>query len=312
MRAAASDRGSPAARALLVKTLAGNNGHLVGLVADALEEGDGALLDALPGAFARLLEDPIKRDAGCRGKVAIARALDRTARRELGVFEKGVRHVQHEPVWGGRVDTAAELRGTCGMALVHAGAPQAMIEAAVLLADPEVRARIAAARAIAASGDRMVGEPLLRLRIAIGDAEGEVLGECFAALLELAGDDALADVAAYLRHADPAIADAAALALGGCRRPGVFALLADADQSLVGGASRRVRLLAMALLRDPVAWDYLLEIVAHGGDAAAEDAVGALATFRHDAMLMARAQAAIARRDDGKLCDRLAALLDES
>ncbi len=298
VRAALDDRSTAAAHTLLAKTLRTGNGHLVALVADALEDTDAALLRALPEAFTRLLEDPIKRDPGCRGKVAIARALDRVEVREVELFLQGVRHVQREPVWGGRVDTAAELRGICGMALVHARAERALVEVALLIADPEPRARIAAARALAASGDRMVAEPLLRLRIAIGEAEGEVLGECFAALLELVGAQGIEDVAPYLRHADATLAEAAALALGGSRLPGAFAALRAADASLVGAGSRRIRLLAIALLRDPEAWSWLLEQVERGSKAIALDAIDALATFRHDAELVARVRAAVAERGE--------------
>lgn len=298
VRVALDDRDNTAAGKLLDKTLRTGNGHLVALVADALGESDTALLRALPEAFARLLEDPVKRDPGCRGKAAIVRALDRVELREIELFMRGVRHVQHEPVWGGRVDTAAELRGICGMALAHARAERALVEVALLLADPEARARIAAARALAASGDRMVAEPLLRLRIAIGETEGEVLGECFAALLELVGAAGIDDVAPYLRHADATLAEAAALALGGSRLPGAFAALRDANASLVGAASRRIRLLAIALLREPEAWAWLLEQVEHGSRAIATDAIDALATFRHDAELVARLLDVVARRGE--------------
>jgi HEAT repeat protein len=312
VRTALGDRSAAASRALLLKTARGSNGHLIGLVADALDEHDAELLRALPEAFVRLLEDPVKHDPGCRGKAAIARALDRTEQRDHEVFERGVRHVQLEPVWGGRVDTAAELRGQCGMAMVHARAERAMVEVALLLADPEVRARIAAARALAASGDRTVAEPLLRLRIALGDPEPEALGECFAALLELVGADAIADVARYLRHEDAPTAEAAALALGSSRVSGAFAALRDADASLVGGSSRRVRLLAIALVREPEAWAYLLDLVEQGARPAAEDAVRALATFRHDDELMTSTRAAAERRGDAAVMQLLEELLDEA
>jgi hypothetical protein len=297
VRAALDDRTKGAA--LLRKTVAGNNGFLVATIADALEDGD-VLLGALPAAFARLCEDPIKRDPGCRGKVAIAKALDRAALREEDVFLAGVRHVQREPVWGGTVDTAAELRGICGMALVHMQHERAMVEVALLLADKELRARTAGARAIAASGDRVVGEPLLRLRIAVGEPDPEVIGELFAALLELCGSAALSDVAAYFRHEEAALAEAAALAIGGSRLPGAFAVLRDAEDAFVG-ASRRIRLLAIALVREPEAWAFLLECVADGARPEAEDAARALATFRHDRELASKLREAVASRKDSNV-----------
>lgn len=302
VRAALDDRNA-AANALLKKTVAGNNGYLVGTIADALEEGD-ALLAGLPAAFARLLDDAVKRDPACRGKVAIAKALDRAELREEAVFLAGVRHVQREPVWGGTVDTAGELRGVCGMGLVHMRHDRAMVEVALLLADPEVAARTAAARAIAASGDRTVGEPLLRLRIAVGEPEPEVLGELFAALLDLCGSAALDDVAKFFRHEERALAEAAAIAIGSSRLPGAFVTLRDAEDAFIG-ASRRVRLLAIALVRDSEAWEFLLACVKDGSKGEAEDAARALATFRHDDELVTKLRAAAGARTD------LARTLDE-
>jgi hypothetical protein len=311
VRAALEDRAAAKNVGLLGKTLRAGTGHLVAMIASELDESDDELLDALEDAFVQLLDDPVKRDPGCRGKVAVAKALDRTERRAYAVFERGVRLVQHEPVWGGKVDTAAELRGTCGMALVHARHPRALVECALLLADPEMAARIAGARAVAVSGDRLAGEPLLRLRLAIGDGEPEVMGECFGALLELAGVDAIDDVAAQLRSADDAVAQAAALALGGSRLPGVFAVLRAADESLVAGRTRATRLLAMALLRDAEAWAYLLELVASGSRTEAVDAARALLTFRHDDELTARVQAAARARGDAHLAAVIAEALAE-
>lgn len=310
VRAALAERATAPARALLVKTLGGKNGYLVGLVCDALDEADADLLARLPDAFARLREDPLKRDPGCRGQTAIAKALDRAELRAADVFLAGVRHVQLEPVWGGRADTAAELRGVCGMALIHGRHERAMIEVGDLLADAEVRARVAAARALAASGDRAVAEPLLRLRILAGEADGEVAGEVFAALLELARDDAIDFVARFLDSADEALAEAAALALGGSRLKSAFAVLRAASERLVG-PSRRVLLLAIALLRDDEAWRWLLDLVANDSIAAATDAIHALAAFRHDAELCARLRETVARRGDDQLVELVEEVLSE-
>ncbi len=311
VRAALAERATAPARALLVKTLGGKNGHLVALVCDALDETDADLLARLPDAFVRLREDPLKRDPGCRGQTAIAKALDRAELRAADVFLAGVRHVQLEPVWGGRVDTAAELRGVCGMALVHARHERAMIEVGDLLADVEVRARVAAARALAASGDRAVAEPLLRLRILTGERDAEVMGEVFAALLELARDDAIDFVARFLDAADEALAEAAALALGGSRLKSAFAVLREASERIVGGPSRRVLFLAIALLRDDEAWRWLLDLVANESPATATDAIHALTAFRHDEELCVRLRETVARRSDDRLVDLVEEALAE-
>lgn len=309
VREALRSRTGADATAVLRKALAGSHGYTIGVIADALATDDDVLIAALPAAFARLLAEPIARDAGCHGKTAIARALDRLERWDDDVLLAGVRWVQREPVWGGSADTAAQLRAICGMALVHARHGRAMVEIALLLADPETAPRIAAARAIAASGDRMIGEPLLRLRLALPEPEPEVTGELFAALLELVGTDALAVVAAAMAGKDPALADAAALALGGSRMPGAFALLRDTIDGCVGPA-RRTRMLAIALLRDTAAWAYLLDCVRNGSTPLAQDAVHALVTFRHDAELCRQLQTAAALRDDDDLADLVARLLD--
>ncbi|MBC8074192.1 MAG: hypothetical protein IAG13_38085, partial [Deltaproteobacteria bacterium] len=141
------------------------------------------------------------------------------------------------------------------------------------------------------------------------EPEPEVLGECFAALLELVGAPAVVDVARYLRHADAATAEAAALALGGSRLPGAFTTLREADESLIGGDGRRIRLLAIALVREPEAWAYLLGLVEHGATPAAEDAIRAIATFRHDDELMARVSETVARRGDTDIQRTLEELL---
>ncbi|MBK8713779.1 MAG: hypothetical protein IPN32_03430 [Deltaproteobacteria bacterium] len=309
VREALREREAADATAVLRKALAGSHGYTIGVIADALESDDDVLLAALPDAFARLSADPIARDAGCHGKTAIARALDRLERWHDDVLLAGVRWVQREPVWGGSADTAAQLRAVCGMALVHARSGRAMVEIALLLADAEAAPRIAAARAIAASGDRMTGEPLLRLRLALPEPEPEVTGELFAALLDLVGDEALEVVAAAMVGKDPALADAAALALGGSRMAGAFALLRDSVDTTVGPA-RRTRLLAIALLCDTAAWAYLLDCIRNGSTPLAQDAAHALATFRHDAELCRELQTAAALRDDDVVTDLVAHLLD--
>ena len=65
---------------------------------------------ALIAAFDRFLPDAVRRDPTCAAKIAIAEALNRLESREAELFLRGVRHVQPEPVWGGREDTAARLR----------------------------------------------------------------------------------------------------------------------------------------------------------------------------------------------------------
>jgi HEAT repeat protein len=289
-----------AARKVLLQALRGTSGYLVSVVVSAWPE---RFVDALPDAFARLLEDPVKRDPNCWGKLAIAKALYDADARADEVYLAGVRHVQLEPSMGGRNDTAAALRGTCIMALVHQQHPRALVEAAQLLVDPERPARVAAARALAASGDAAVAEPLLRLKVAAGEDDPEVLGECFAALLELAPEPSLPFVTAFLDGRHDATAEAAALALGGSRLPAAFGPLRERAEAFTGSTRRRALLVAIALLRRDEAWSYLLERIEDAAPATAVAAIDALATFRHDDTVRERVLEAATRRGDARILE---------
>ena len=302
VRKALRDRSSATSRKVLLAALGKNEAIVIATIADALDESDTAMLERLPEVFTRMLDDPAKRDPGCRAKTSIVKALYRCDVRAEATFVAGVGHVQREPVFGGSVDTAAELRGTSAMALVVARHPRVFVELALLLADPERVARVAAARAIAASGDREIGEPLLRLRLAIGELDPEVLTEIDTALLELCDDDAIPLVAAKLHAPDASVAEAAALALGGSRRPAALPhLVRCLEAPAVFGARGRVLALAIALLRTDEAWSYLLQRIEAGERGEAEDAIAALATFSYDAELSDRVSASVQARGDSAL-----------
>jgi HEAT repeat protein len=308
LQRALRDPTAPKARARIVEALESKSGLLVAAAVPAAVGGDEdapvvdeGLLARLPAAFERLMHDAGERDPQCRGKTAIAKALRRAEADAEAVFLAGARHVQHEPVWGGKVDTAAELRGICLMALVESHHPRAMVEAAHLLADAQAAARMAAARALGCSGRDEVAEPLLRLRVETEEDDAEVLGECFGALLQVAPGPSLDYVAGFLGGPDDAKAEAAALALGGCRLPRALAPLLEQAQSFMGRGRRRVALLAIALLRVEEGWAYLVELIEQGPPAAAAEAIEALSAFAHDDKLRQRVRAAVERRGEPAL-----------
>ncbi|MCH9684245.1 MAG: hypothetical protein K0V04_22620 [Deltaproteobacteria bacterium] len=312
LRQAARDPAAEGAAKTLTRALDGKNGMLVAVAAQALTpERDGApqrkLVERLPAAFERLREDAVKRDPQCQGKTAIAMCLRELEAEADEVFLAGARHVQMEPVWGGRVDTAAQLRGICAMALAEAGHPRAMVEAAHLLADDLAAARTAAARAIGCSANAASGEPLLRLRIELGEEEPEVLGECFGALLELAPASSLEFVGSYLGSTDDTAMEAAALALGGSRIEDAFEPLSQQAERAVHGGRRDVLLLGLAMLRNDRAWSHLIEIIEDGPPGSAEGAVRALSTFKYDERLVQRVHAAVQARSDAKVTARFEA-----
>ena len=171
--------------ATLRHVLGGKTSHAVAKAAQIAGEFEIAALTAdLAAAFDRLMVNPAKSDPGCRAKAEIADALYRIGSDDAAVFLRGIRHVQMEPVWGGRVDTATALRGACALGLVRMNYPDALSELADLLADPETPARVAAARAVAYS-ENDNGVPLLRLKVLVGDPESEVVSECLVGLLKL-------------------------------------------------------------------------------------------------------------------------------
>lgn len=250
-----------------------------------------SLVPDLVAAFERFMVKPKDSDPGCRAKQAIADTLYRLEYSDETLFIQGIRHVQWEPTWGGQVDTAPSLRGTCALGLVRMHYPAVMVELADLLADPEPEARIAAARAIAYS-ESDLGVALLRLRIRVGDTP-PVLGECLAALLKLAPADSLALVRAFLdagrKTSDPSDAvekaEVAALVLGESRLPEAFSLLQNWWQRTTHPDLKQVGLLAIATLRQDPALEFLLNLIAEGSLRDAKDALKALMIYQQDERL---------------------------
>jgi HEAT repeats len=256
------------------------------------------LIPELVVAFEDGLTEPTA-DPNCHAKSAIADALYRLSYGEETLFLQGIRHIQMEPVWGGQVDTAAKLRGICAMGLVRMNYRDVMTELADLLADAEAPARIAAARAIAYS-ENEPGIALLRLRSRIGD-EPQVISECLAALLKLAPQKSFAFVAGFLDDPQPQTQELVALALGESRLPEAFEVLKrwwgrQADPEL-----RQAGLLAIAMLRSDLAFDFLLTLIASGRDLDARDAIAAFKIYQQDPALWQRVTAAAEQRGDVSL-----------
>lgn len=266
-------------------------------------------VDALEAAWAKAMDEPVKHDPGCRTKVGVVKALDALREPEDELFMAAARHVQREPVWGGTQDTAAGLRAVAAVALVNRSHPDAMIELARLLADPERVVRQTAADAVACSGDVLVGIPLLTLRVCAGEPEPEVLSACLAALLSLDAEQTFAFVAERLHARDEGVVEAAALALGQERPAGALSALREVvDQRF--GDTRKIALLAIAMLRSDDAWTYLLEQIATAGFARAAEAINALAPYREHPELRERVLAAINSRERER--EQLTTALDEA
>jgi HEAT repeat protein len=182
--------------------------------------GDLLLRDTIPDlidAFDRFLKDAAKTDPKCWAKNAIVRALKDLVHDDPEVFLRGIAHVQMEPVWGPPVDSAAALRSACALTLVACSLPRdaILIHLADALADPEMRVRSDAARAIAQlpGPDSIL---MLRVKAQAGDREPAVIGQCFLSLLGIDARGSIPFVARFLTGKNEDLRFEAAAALGEC------------------------------------------------------------------------------------------------
>ena len=247
----------------LRKALAHRNNFIVGKAADLAREFQLTdLTEELLQAFDRFFENPEKTDPQCWAKNAVSHALAAFEVQEAGVFVRGMRHIQMEPVWGGRSDTAGTLRATCALALVQCRSlpePDLLAHLLDLLADKDKAVRVEAARAI-----EQVGSPsaslLLRLRATLGNDEPEVLGACYSGVLQIEGVQAIAWVSRFLVSADDSAAEAA-LAIAATHSLEGFEALRKYLNTASDPWFRSVLLSAISLTRQDPANKFLLDLV---------------------------------------------------
>ncbi|MBI4517676.1 MAG: hypothetical protein HY699_17865 [Deltaproteobacteria bacterium] len=302
-------RQAPLTTAALSALRQGLNSKISYVVAKAAEitgEAEiGQLTPELVAAFGRLMLEPAKSDPGCQAKAQIADALYRIGYEEADLFLRGIHHVQLEPVYGGRVDTAAGLRSACALGLVRMNYPDVLSELADLLADPEAPARLAAVRALAYSENQNAA-PLLRLKAHVGDEDPQVIAECLGALLKVAAAAALPFVARQLDAGAVTTRESAALALGSSRLRAAFPILREWWQRIRERELRRTALLAIAMLRQDEALAFLLSLVAEAPGHTAREALAALGLYRHDDALRKRVLCAATQRTDVDLSATIA------
>lgn len=289
------DAATPEARELIAGALRSRISLLVVKGAQAAGRSQSEeWMPALTEAFARFLRDPVRTDKGCQAKIEIVKALRALSCFDADVFLAGIRHVQMEGSYGPPVDTAAELRAQCAMALVEMNYPEAMLELVPLLVDEWTPARAGAARSLGASGNP-AAEPLLRLKTLTGDAEIEVMAECFAALMAIAPERSVEFVARYLRSPDSERAEGAAMALSESRREAAFEALRDFWLSFGNREIRGTLLVAIATMRMESAFDFLIGIVekSKGRGSDAQSALAALAVYRDDEKIQGRVDRAL-------------------
>ncbi len=254
-----------------------------------------ALAQPLVDAFVEWMKNPAERDPGCKALTAIAKTLAAMDHPAAQVFMAGIRHVQNEASFGPPVDTAAALRGICAQGLARMSHPDALLECVTLLGNPETAARSGAVRAISETG-QYAGILLLRFKALIGDKDEEVTAECFAGLLRLAPAESIEFVAGFLNSSSEEVAERAALALGESRLAAAFPLLQQAWEATVQATLRRTLLLAMAMLRQDEAVEFLLTRLAEDSEKSALDALAALALYSRDDSVRSRIRESLEKR----------------
>ena len=245
----------------------------------------------LIAAFHRFMQNPTKSDKGCAAKTAVVKALLAAELDDEEVFQKGIKHVQLEPTWGGRADTAAPLRALCGLGLVQVGSPDAVTELAVLLADKEADARIGAASALGHCGP--TATPLLRFKVLTGDEEPSVIAECLNALMAISPSVSFEFVARFVDPSYPLLFEHAALALAESRLPGVFELLHEKWTSTFDREFKNTLLLPMALTKSDASRDFLISVLESDDVRIGTAVIAALSIYRGDATIRERAESAI-------------------
>jgi hypothetical protein len=239
--------GPDAARAAAMRALAGGQGALQAKAAGLLLAlGEREAAPELAAALASQLATDGRRDGGALGKLALARALLAFDWRDEALWRKAIRCRQWTPVWGGRVDCAAALRGVAALGLLRGEAPVAGLELARLLADPEREARAGAIEALR-EAPTLWGLPLLRLAAAHEEDPG-LLADAFEGLLERGGLEAI-ELAEELAGADEERRGAAALALAAAGGDEALGLLLQALAEQPLPAARRGLWLGLLNLR---------------------------------------------------------------
>ena len=281
----------------------GNN-YLVAKAAElAADCGHDELIPELLAVYDELFgDDAVERDQLVRGKEAIARALRALGYRNPAPFVRGLHHVQLEPAWGaprGVEDHAGSLRCACAHALVDTDLPAgaALRELIPHLTDPIANVRLDTVRAVSQiGGDDAV--LLLRLKTHAGDREPEVIGECFAAILEREPHDAVAFILPFLQHDDDAIKVEAAATLALARDPAALSHLQAFLREQLSSEVRTATIIACAASPQRAVTDLLLDIITGPDRSLAQSAMQSLSESRFRNEVCERARMAAQRSGD--------------
>lgn len=216
------------------------------------------LVPLLVKRFDDFRKDGPRADKGCVAKLAIVKALDRLEHDRVEWFLEASRIVQHEPAYGGSVDTAVQLRRQSLQAMATFpwfAVSRRLVE---MLGDPSPIVRTAAVSALSGFEGREA-ENILLTKAVCGDDSDDVTGLCLRALLAFGTDQNLTLVLDRLTHADDAIKVEAAFAVAeSCRDTGLPHLM-DAFYDEEELSVRRSILLAISTMRSDEALEFVRE-----------------------------------------------------
>jgi HEAT repeat protein len=264
-----------------------------------------AIAPKLALSFTRLMSDPVKTDRGCIAKQAIAEALYEFGSSEPEIFLTGARHVQLEASFGPPTDTAAQTRAVSLLALVRIGNPRQLEVLADHLMDAEPLVRLNAARAAGYAGNDTAAL-LLRMKSLAGDAEPEVIAECFTQLVRIQPARSIEFLERFVDSKDETIRQSALLAIGASHHPAGLKLLADCWASSFGTDARSHLAGAIAAHRSNEAVEFLVDRLEQSGSDLAMAIVEAMQIYRRDEAIYRRVKAIVDARSDGKLSSTFA------
>ena len=273
------DDGTPAATDRIRRALqSGEQRMIVAAAQLAGRSGDVDLVGDLTEGFERLLAGGQVADPVCLAKEAVLAALTELGHDDPDVYVRGMTVRQFDPVFGGQEETAGAVRSISVLKLPTTGLNNEDLVRALglMMFDSSAHVRQNVVRALGASGS-WEAILLIEVKLAAGDAEPGVLGECFLELLNADISRHLPVVTGYLSHSDLEVRVQAICTLTECRSVlGVEALIASFIPSTDWGDLEQTYL-AFGRSRHETAADYLKKRLADGSKLESDLAVRALA-----------------------------------